>query len=144
MIKNLPNKLMKSTLLQMLDDHCAQENKDTEENSTVSEFNFLYLPIDFKSGSNLGYAFVNFTSAKAARRFYHAFHNKSWNQLHGSLKICEVTYARIQGLPALQKRFKNSVFICDNEDYLPVYFNPSRNGSCDSKQHFIGRKIMKL
>lgn len=39
----------KSTLLKMLDDHCAQENKVIEENSTTaSEFNFLYLPIDFK------------------------------------------------------------------------------------------------
>lgn len=64
-----------------------------------SEFKYFALnELMDRSGSNLGYAFVNFTSAKAARRFHHAFHNKSWNQLHGSLKICEVTYARIQVL----------------------------------------------
>lgn len=43
----------------------------------------------------MGYAFVNFTSAVAAWRLYNFLHNYDW-KFHGSRKICEVTYARIQ------------------------------------------------
>ncbi|KAH7659628.1 Mei2-like C-terminal RNA recognition motif-containing protein, partial [Dioscorea alata] len=149
MMKNLPNKLLRNKLLEMLDEHCFQVNQRIKEDggdghdSILSEFDFLYLPMDFDSGSNLGYAFVNFTSAAAARRLYRAYQNKAWDTVLGSRKICEVTYARIQGLLPLQKRFKNSIFICDSDDYLPVYFTPSRNGDrhCQTEEHFIGRRV---
>ncbi|KAJ0962195.1 hypothetical protein J5N97_030023 [Dioscorea zingiberensis] len=156
MMKNLPNKLMKNKLLEMLDEHCSKENQKFKEEAGVleagvlgdiirSEFDFLYLPMDFESGSNLGYAFVNFTSAAAARRLHYAYHNKAWSAiLFGSHKICEVTYARIQGLPALQRRFRNSIFICDSDEYLPVFFIPSRNGGeYPSEQRYIGKRIAK-
>ena len=45
--------------------------------------------------SNLGYAFVNFTSAFAAWKFYESFHGRSWRVLENN-KVCEVTVARIQ------------------------------------------------
>lgn len=50
-----------------------------------------------------------------------------------------------QGLLPLQKRFKNSIFICDSDDYLPVYFTPSRNGDrhCQTEEHFIGRRVSR-
>lgn len=48
-----------------------------------------------RTGFNMGYAFVNFTTAIAARRLYNALHDFQW-KTHGSRKVCEVTYARIQ------------------------------------------------
>ncbi|KAG6509855.1 hypothetical protein ZIOFF_027862 [Zingiber officinale] len=97
MVKNLPNRFTKKKLVRLLDDHCWEENHQLEEKSGVvlSEFDFLYLPVDFKTGFNMGYAFVNFTTAIAARRLYDALHNFPW-KAHGSRKVCEVTYARIQ------------------------------------------------
>ncbi|CAL9125678.1 unnamed protein product [Musa textilis] len=110
MIKNLPNKFTKEKLLGILDQHCHEENqkmmeegnekpvelgKGNNSSTTLSEFDFLYLPIDFKTGNNMGYAFVNFTSAVAAWRLYSSLQNYDWKP-HGSRKICVVTYARIQ------------------------------------------------
>ncbi|URD82877.1 hypothetical protein MUK42_02097 [Musa troglodytarum] len=155
MIKNLPNKFTKEKLLGILDQHCHEENqkmmeegnekpvelgKGNNSSTTLSEFDFLYLPIDFKTGNNMGYAFVNFTSAVAAWRLYSSLQNYDWKP-HGSRKICVVTYARIQGLPALQKHFKNSTFVCHSDDFLPVRFIPARSGCCRTEQQYIGKRL---
>ncbi|CAL9089088.1 unnamed protein product [Musa acuminata var. zebrina] len=158
MIKNLPNKFTKEKLLGILDKHCYEENHKLSNDgaeklsesgggemssAAFSEFDFLYLPIDFTTGSNMGYAFVNFTSAVAAWRLYNFLHNYDW-KFHGSRKICEVTYARIQGLPALQKQFRNSTFVCGSDDFLPVCFVPPRNGYCQPSFQFLGRRELPL
>lgn len=57
----------------------------------------------------MGYAFVNFTTPAAAWRLHRFLHNYEW-KLHGSRKVCEVTYARIQ-VRALFKRNPNSVLV---------------------------------
>lgn len=53
-----------------------------------------------RNGCNLGYAFVNFTTAAAARRLYGAMHRHEW-KVFGSKKISHVCYARIQVGPFL-------------------------------------------
>lgn len=45
--------------------------------------------------ANLGYAFVNFTNAVAAFRFYNAFHKYEW-EVNQNKKTCEVTVAKLQ------------------------------------------------
>ena len=45
--------------------------------------------------SNLGYAFVNFTTSKAATQFSDVYHNYKWD-VNVNRKICEITEARIQ------------------------------------------------
>ncbi|PQQ05197.1 protein terminal ear1 [Prunus yedoensis var. nudiflora] len=76
---------------------------------------------------NVGYGFVNMTSPEATWRLYKAFHLQHW-EVFNSRKICEVTYARVQGLEALKEHFKNSKFPCEMEHYLPVVFSPPRDG----------------
>jgi hypothetical protein len=44
---------------------------------------------------NKGYAFVNMTTATAARRLHAFLHGHSWASI-GSAKVCEVVYADIQ------------------------------------------------
>ncbi|XP_011099278.1 protein terminal ear1 homolog [Sesamum indicum] len=125
MIKNIPNQLGRDFMLKFLDDCCK---------SYSLEYDFLYLPMDFRKKGNLGYAFVNFTSAVAALEFSKTLHNYKWETActdRGpitSKKICEVTWARIQGKEALIRRFKNSSFCCDRLDFLPVVLDPPRNG----------------
>ncbi|KAL0326240.1 UNVERIFIED_CONTAM: protein terminal ear1 [Sesamum radiatum] len=93
MIKNIPNQLGRDFMLKFLDDCCK---------SYSLEYDFLYLPMDFRKKGNLGYAFVNFTSAVAALGFSKTLHNYKWETAltdRGpitSKKICEVTWARIQ------------------------------------------------
>jgi hypothetical protein len=45
--------------------------------------------------TNLGYAFVNFTSCRAAFRFFLSFHKHVW-AVSENKKVCEVTLAVLQ------------------------------------------------
>ncbi|CAL9208415.1 unnamed protein product [Musa hybrid cultivar] len=152
MIKNLPNKFTKEKLLGILDQHCYAENQKIMEegnekslelgkgdisSTTLSEFDFLYLPIDFNTGNNMGYAFVNFTSAVAAWRLYGSLQNYDWKP-HGSRKICVVTYARIQVKIAehefrINKDPKHGFSICDLFSSLRAATEPA------SKAHPMAR-----
>ncbi|CBI16829.3 unnamed protein product, partial [Vitis vinifera] len=129
MIKNIPNKYSQKLLMNMLDNHCIDCNKQVPDggDQPLSSYDFIYLPIDFNNKCNVGYGFVNMTSPQATWRLYKAFHLQSW-KVFNSTKICEVTYARIQGLEALKEHFKNSKFLCDTKTYLPVVFSPPRDG----------------
>ncbi|CAM6087143.1 unnamed protein product [Calypogeia fissa] len=128
MIKNIPNKYSQSMLLALLDQHCLCCNQNiVDPNEPQSGYDFVYLPIDFKNRCNLGYAFVNFTSVQATLKLYKSFHAQQWEAFN-SRKICQVTYARVQGRAALEEHFRNSRFACDTDEYLPLVFSPPRTG----------------
>ncbi|XWS69120.1 hypothetical protein CRYUN_Cryun04dG0152300 [Craigia yunnanensis] len=129
MIKNIPNKYSQKLLLNMLDNHCIHCNEQIADgdDQPLSSYDFVYLPIDFNNKCNVGYGFVNMTSPQATRRLYKAFHHQHW-EVFNSRKICEVTYARVQGLEALKEHFRNSKFACEMDHYLPVVFSPPRDG----------------
>merc|ERR1712136_734071 len=55
-------------------------------------YNFIYLPIDFKSGANLGYAFVNLVSPTVVPEFWGTFDGFSQWVLP-SHKVCEVKWS---------------------------------------------------
>ncbi|KAG2264316.1 hypothetical protein Bca52824_071395 [Brassica carinata] len=137
MIRNIPNKYSQKLLLNMLDNHCIHINEAiTEEerdehkahpDQPISSYDFVYLPMDFNNKCNVGYGFVNMTSPEAAWRLYKAFHLQRW-EIFNSHKICQITYARVQGLEDLKEHFKSSKFPCEAELYLPVVFSPPRDG----------------
>merc|ERR1712019_103008 len=97
MLRNLPNDYDREMFLNMLDDECL-----------AGEYDFVYFPVDFKTGSGLGYAFVNLTSHEEALR--------AWQLLHGynewlvpSAKVCDVCWSNpVQGLKANVNRYRNS------------------------------------
>ncbi|KAL7086258.1 hypothetical protein ACP275_14G328400 [Erythranthe tilingii] len=125
MIKNIPNQLRRDYMLEFIDLYCNQYSL---------EYDFLYLPMDFRKRDNLGYCFVNFTSAAAAEKFKQVIHKYEWGTVQTgcglitSNKVCETTWARIQGKQSLLRRFQASKFDCDKLDYLPVVLDPPRNG----------------
>ncbi|XP_068640800.1 protein MEI2-like 6 [Aristolochia californica] len=139
MIRNIPNKFTKM-LLDFLDSHCREQNSSGNIDDETSAYDFVYLPIDFGSGCNLGYAFVNFTYRSATVRLQRVLHKKKWDIL-GSKKICEINLAKIQGVEALQRHFEKSIFACDSDEYLPVRFNPYRDVSLMSLYNVYRRPV---
>ncbi|KAK1259194.1 hypothetical protein QJS04_geneDACA020029 [Acorus gramineus] len=103
MIRNVPNMFTKENMLDLLDKHCLEENMKLAESVALgeadpgarSEFDFFYLPMDFRTGHNLGYAFVNLTNPTATWKLCVAINGRRLDPL-GSRKICEITFARIQ------------------------------------------------
>jgi hypothetical protein len=113
MMRNLPNSYTRETLLELL-----------ETEGYAGTFDFLYLPIDFKSKSSLGYAFINFASHDAAERFREHFAGFNRWSKNGSDKVCEVAYSELQGLEAHIQRYRNSPVMHKSvpEDQKPLLF----------------------
>ncbi|TKY56207.1 terminal ear1 [Spatholobus suberectus] len=133
MIRNIPNQFKFDDLLLILDEHCLQQNKDADDPANWSKFDFVYLPMDYrkhaieKSMSNLGYAFVNFTTPSAAFKFYHEFQGLEWDVAQNK-KICEINLAQYQGKDTLVRIFQGKIFRCESRDFLPMVFSGGRDG----------------
>ncbi|XP_076957460.1 protein MEI2-like 6, partial [Bidens hawaiensis] len=129
----------RALLVEFLEEHCKLENeKDGKKFHMV--FDFVYLPVDFKNRLNAGYAFVNFTTSEAAWRFHTCVTGKHW-RLFRSEKIADVTRARIQGKDELVRNFERMRFCSPSSEYLPVWFEPPRDGCVSGstmKMHTIG------
>ncbi|XP_044951689.1 protein MEI2-like 7 [Hordeum vulgare subsp. vulgare] len=141
MIRNIPNRLKPAEMMQLLDDHCACANKEEKPGGDVpAAYDFLYLPMDFSLCSNLGYAFVNLTSAHAARGLHSALHGARWT-VFGTNKVIDIRAARIQGKKALVKHFSNSTFPCATDDFLPAVFSPPRDGEATATAMRVGIRV---
>ena len=110
MIRNIPNKYTQRMLLAEVDCHLK------------GRYDFFYLPIDFKNKCNVGYAFINVTDAVEILTLHRQFNGKKWSHFNSG-KICEITYARIQGKTALAAHFRNSSLMTVDESCQPKLFN---------------------
>ncbi|MCD7464304.1 hypothetical protein HAX54_052484 [Datura stramonium] len=136
MIKNIPYDYNREMLMKFMDEHCLLENqkaRDSNEENILFAYDFLYLPMDFKNKKSKGYAFVNFTDHRTVWKFFWAFNDKL-DVFPGSAKRVKIVTAKIQGKEALVQRFKETRFECESEGFLPVWFNPPRDGSGKSVQ----------
>ncbi|KAL6210321.1 hypothetical protein ACLB2K_015554 [Fragaria x ananassa] len=146
MIKNIPCKLRRSDLLLKLKEHCQEENKKADS-LQKSEINFFYLPLDFKKFwekktiANLGYAFVNFTTAVGALRFYARYDKSMWKEVAQSTKVCELTCAKIQGFEALMKTFSGRRYHGLTNEFFPVILAPACDGVRESNHITVGRLL---
>jgi hypothetical protein len=109
MVRNIPNKYTQQMLL-----HEVNMNHE-------GTYDFFYLPIDFKNRCNVGYAFINFVKPECIVRFVEEFQGHRWKNFNSG-KICEVTYARIQGQSAMVARFQNSSLLEKDDEYRPLLF----------------------
>ncbi|KAI9914776.1 hypothetical protein PsorP6_007641 [Peronosclerospora sorghi] len=112
MIRNIPNKYTQQMLL-------AEINRNHDRN-----YDFFYLPIDFKNKCNMGYAFINFIRPVHIKAFYQEFDGQKWTNFN-SEKVCAITYARLQGKQAMITRFQNSSLMEKHESYRPLVFGSS-------------------
>jgi hypothetical protein len=85
MLRNIPNRYTQDWLVE-------------EVAAAVPGIDFVYLPINFnKKNTNLGYAFVNFTSASEADEFMQVFEGYQFKRQTQSLKRAQISYAKVQG-----------------------------------------------
>lgn len=111
MVRNIPNKYTQQMLL----------SEFAEGGHGTDKIDFFYLPIDFKNRCNRGYAFVNFVDAPDIVPFHERYNGRRW-RVFNSDKICDITYARIQGKAAMTKRFQNSALMEKDDEYKPLVF----------------------
>jgi len=111
MLRNIPN---------MYSRHEVQELLDSQ--GFAGKYDFLYLPMDFKQGANLGYAFVNLTLSADAREFILHFTGfKLWPT--SNEEVCEVSWSsQHQGLDQHIERYRNSPVMHENvpEEWKPL------------------------
>ncbi|KAK9475014.1 RNA recognition motif 2-domain-containing protein [Dipodascopsis tothii] len=109
MLRNIPNKVDQAMLKEYID----RTNKGT--------YDFLYLRIDFVNKCNVGYAFISFTSPEAIITFAKSRSGTKWNRFN-SEKICDISYANIQGKECLIEKFRNSSVMDQEPAYRPKIF----------------------
>jgi len=111
MLRNLPNNYNREMVMAMLD-----------AEGFAGLYDFLYLPIDFKTEACLGYAFVNLVTPSGVPRFWDTFTGyKKW--AFTSKKVCCVTWSGPhQGRDAHVDRYRNSPIMHSSvpEEYKPI------------------------
>lgn len=114
MMRNIPNNYTRDMLLELLD---AQ--------NFAGCYDLVYLPIDFQTQVDLGYAFIDLISHDEAERFRRHFHGFSgWRVV--SEKVCEVSWSdALQGIQAHVDRYRNSPVLHDSvpDQFKPAIFN---------------------
>lgn len=113
MFRNVPNNYSRLLLQQLLDSEGFK-----------GKYDFVYLPMDFKSSASLGYAFVNLINEEEAERLKGAFEGFSrWAM--PSQKVCNVDWSSpFQGLDSHIERFRNSPVMHESvpDEHKPALF----------------------
>jgi len=96
MVRNIPTRFTSVSFLRILDE-CGFR----------STFDFFYLPMDFRTGKNMGYAFLNFLDYQYTCAFANLFHGRRL-RMTTSTKVIEISASRRQGLVENVALFKAS------------------------------------
>jgi hypothetical protein len=107
MIRNIPTRFTSITFVRLLEDYGFGKT-----------FDFFYLPMDFRSGKNMGYAFINFKSAEIGEKFCRQFNGKRL-PVSTSKKVVDISPYRRQGLVENVSLFRTSDLL--NSVSLPHY-----------------------
>jgi len=113
MLRNIPVTFDRMTLM-----------ADFDTRGFRGAYDFFYLPIDFQTGNNLGYAFVNLSELKQAQRFRSVYQGLAL-AADRSKKVCAVADATTQGRAANVDYYRNSPVMRMEDKYHPIVL---RNG----------------
>lgn len=119
MLRNLPNSYTRQLLLNLLDSQ-----------GFAGKYDFVYLPIDFKTRLSLAYAFINLVNVEEAKRFWKHFHGFS-NWAVPSHKVARVNWSEFQGLASHIERYRSSPVMHDGvpDEYKPVLLSGGKRSS---------------
>lgn len=114
MMRNIPYSYTRSKLTALLDSI-----------GFTQQYDFLYVPIDFKSKQNFGYAFVNLTSIENTCRFCDVFEGFAAWPSSQTAKVCTLSWSESQGFKANVERYRNSSIMANDieDSYKPAIFH---------------------
>jgi len=114
MLRNLPEGFARNMLIKMLDDA-----------GFAGLYDFVYMPMNFRTKSSFGYAFVNMVSPSVAQYCHDHFQGfRNWGV--PTDKVCEVSWSDMhQGLTAHIHRYRNSPVMHESvpDEYKPVMYS---------------------
>jgi hypothetical protein len=117
MMRNIPNNYTRQMLLDLVDGQGFQEC-----------YELVYLPVDFKTDTGLGYAFIDLCTPAEAQRFFSHFQGfAAWGML--SEKVCEVSWSDVlQGRQAHVERYRDSFVMHESvpEEFKPALFSEGK------------------
>mmetsp|Transcript_88999 Transcript_88999/g.287810 ORF Transcript_88999/g.287810 Transcript_88999/m.287810 type:complete len:132 (-) Transcript_88999:181-576(-) len=89
-----------------------------------SAYDFVYVPISFRTKSSMCYAFVNMNTPSDAQGVFDVLQGfQDWGM--PTDKVCEVTWSdKLQGLPQHIERYRNSPLMHPNvpDEFKPVVY----------------------
>lgn len=95
-----------------------------EDRGFKGKFDFFYAPLDFCSGNNLGYAFINLPSRGDVDEFITVFDGLRLTELEAwSQKDLQVCWARVQGSEPNVEHYRNSPVNDMPENFRPMIFS---------------------
>jgi len=99
MLRNIPNRYTQRELIDELEDLGFK-----------GSFDFLYAPTDFSTMGNVGYSFINFTTASWAERLRRELEGYTFrkHQKKTVQKVATVSVAHLQGLQANLQHYEKS------------------------------------
>jgi len=116
MLRNVPNKYSRTMLRQEL-----------AATGFANTYDFLYLPIDFKTQCNFGYAFINFFCGDdTVRRFVATFTGRLFLKEKSS-KLGQVVPAKLQGKMPNADLYRFNAVMMQPESYQPQFYDKRGN-----------------
>jgi hypothetical protein len=107
------------------------------DDACFGTYDFVYLRIDFKSGCNVGYAFINFADVHGMISLIDKIERRCWIGFH-STKAAEISYATIQGREALIQKFRNSSVMQETPFCRPRLFMTYIDAELSNKTRSAG------
>jgi hypothetical protein len=110
-LRNIPNNCTRARLLE-----------EISRAGFANAYNFFYLPLDYETRANKGYAFLNFRQPAAATQFHITFHGQRLKDFR-SYKVLVVEIASVQGFWANFDNFlfKNRMFTNLDSEFHPIF-----------------------
>mmetsp|Transcript_41424 Transcript_41424/g.118488 ORF Transcript_41424/g.118488 Transcript_41424/m.118488 type:complete len:418 (-) Transcript_41424:353-1606(-) len=118
MLRNLPNNYTRDMLVALLN-----------SKGFLGAFDFLYLPMDFRTHAAMGYAFINMVTAEDAQRLHRTFDGFVQWAVPSSKRCCVSWSDPYQGFDSNMQRYRNSPLMHDS---VPDHFRPIlfKDGLC--------------
>ena len=92
----------------------------------IGTYDYFYLPKDLKTQCGVGFAFINMIHPLLILEFYLEFNCVKWSEKIekcNSNKYCAITYANVQGLPAIKAELADKSIMTKKEETVkPLFF----------------------